>query len=419
MDQLFVDLCQRSCHHRRVPHTDHRNYFTEDHQIFRETVRKFALSEILPQQKKWESEKFVPKEIFLKLGEQGFLGITHDPAYGGSGCDYWYKVVFCEEMTACRMNGFVMDVMVHTDMTTPVIAKLGSEDLKKEVLIPAIKGEKVCALGVTEPDAGSDVAHIRTTARPEGDCYVINGAKTFITNGSRADYIVLACRTGTPITQENFNEAHRALSFIVFPTRDDNGNLTPGFKVGRKLEKLGNDSSDTAELSFENCRIPKRYLLGEENKGFYYVMRNFQGERLVAAIMSVAGCRQLLRDAALYGIQRHAFGRPILSFQVWRHKFADLATQIEAGQELTYRACDLFSRGIDCVKEITMAKLFATELINKVAYECLQIHGGAGYIKEYDVERVYRDVRLLTIGAGTSEIMKEILSKEMSKDLMK
>ncbi|OGQ06883.1 MAG: acyl-CoA dehydrogenase [Deltaproteobacteria bacterium RIFCSPLOWO2_12_FULL_40_28] len=394
-------------------HHKNRSYFTEDHEIFRKSVRTFVEKELLPHQKEWEEKKFVPKEIFKKLGDQGFLGINYPAEYGGSGCDLWYKVVFAEEMTHARMNGFAMDVFVQTDITSPVIEKLGTPEQKKEILEPAIKGEKILALGVTEPSGGSDVARIRTTAKKVGNEYVINGSKTFITNGSRADYIVLAVRTGGSITdKETFKNAYQGLSFILFPTKTEDGKTRPGFSVGRKLLKMGNDSSDTAELSFSDCKVPAKYLLGEENKGFYYIMQNFQGERLITAVMSVASSRQLWNDAVAYLNERQAFGRRLADFQVWQHRFAQWAAEIEAAQELTYRAVDLYNRKIPCVKEITMAKLITTELVNKLAYDCVQAHGGYGYMAEYDVSRIFRDVRLLTIGAGASEIMREIIVKE-------
>lgn len=388
-----------------------RAHFTENHDLFRTSVRNFVQQELLPHQKEWESSKSVPRSIFKKLGDQGFLGINYAEAYGGSGCDYWYKVAFAEEMVRSRMNGFVMDVLVHTDMTTPVLNALGTEAQKQEVLVPAIKGDKICALGITEPGAGSDVAHIRTTARKDGDHYVINGGKTFITNGSRADFIILATRTG-PSLQDNWSSAQKGLSLFLFPTRDASGNPTPGFKVGRKLEKMGNYSSDTAELSFTDCRVHQKYLLGKENSGFYYIMNNFQGERLVAALMAVAASQLLWDDALQYARDRQVFGKRVIDLQVQKHRLAQLATEISAARELTYRASDLFNREIPCVKEISMAKLYSTELVNKVAYECGQVFGGYGYIEEYDVCRMYRDVRLLTIGGGTSEIMREIIAKE-------
>ncbi|EKD42507.1 MAG: hypothetical protein ACD_73C00131G0002 [uncultured bacterium] len=394
------------------PNPNQRPFFTPEHEIFRQTVRSFVQKELLPHREEWENNKAVPKETFLKFAEQGFLGITMPTEYGGSACDYWYKVVFCEEMMGCRMNGFMMDVAVHTDMTMPIINMLGNEEQKKELLIPGIKGEKIFALGITEPDGGSDVAHVRTLARRVGDDYVINGAKTYITNGSRCDYILLAVRTGPAITKENFNEAHRGMSFILVPTKLADGSVRPGFTVGRKLVKMGNHSSDTAELSFQDMKVPARYLLGEENRGFYYIMQNFQGERLIAAIMAIAHCHQMIADAKKYATERKAFGQRLIDFQVWKHRLAQLYTEVAAGQELTYRACDLHARGVRAVKEITMAKLFTSELAQKVAYECLQIHGGAGYVEEYDISRATRDLRLLTIGAGTSEIMREILTKE-------
>lgn len=387
-------------------------FFTEEHEIFRKSVRSFVEKELLPNRNEWETKKHVPKEIFKKLAEQGFLGINYPEKYGGAACDYWYKVVFAEEMIRCRMSGFVMDVMVQTDMATPVINALGTEEQKQEFLVPAIKGEKIGALGVTEPGGGSDVAHIRTTAKKEGDYYIIDGAKTFITNGARADFILLAVRTG-PSLKENWKTAHKGMSFIIFPTKNEKGEPAPGFSTGRKLEKMGNHSSDTAEPSFQSCKIPAKYLLGEENKGFYYIMHNFQGERLIASIMSTASSKMMWEDAVKYAKERQIFGRAILDMQVWKHRLAQLATDIEAGQELTYHACDLFNKRLPCVKEVTMAKLYTTEVVNKVAYECGQVFGGYGYMEEYDICRAYRDVRLVTIGAGTSEIMREIIAKEV------
>jgi citronellyl-CoA dehydrogenase len=387
-------------------HTKNRPQFTEEHNLFRDTVRKYVSRELRPHQKEWETSRKVPREVFSQLAKQGFFGITFPEKVGGLNCDYWYKVIFAEEMLGCRMNGFVMDVLVHSDMTSPVLLKLGTEEQIQEILIPAVKGEKILALGITEPGAGSDVAHITTTAVKDGNDYIIKGAKTFITNGNRADFIILAVRTGGALCPENWKKAHEGISFILFPTK------TPGFSTGRKLDKLGNWSSDTAELSFQNCRVPARYLLGQENRGFYYIMHNFQGERLIASVMSVASMRQMWNDALEYGKQREAFGRPLINFQVWKHRFAQMATEIEAAEELTYRACDLFNRGIPCNKEISMSKLFSTELANRVAYACGQIHGGSGYMEEYDIARQFRDLRLLTIGAGTSEIMREIIAKE-------
>ncbi len=390
-----------------------RAYFTAEHEMFRKTVKSFVERELLPHQKKWESERHVPKEIFLRLGQEGFLGINYPTEYGGSGCDVWFKVVLYEELLRCRMNGFVMDVVVQCDIATAIIESIGNESQKQIFLKPALLGKKIGALGVTEPGAGSDVARMATTARKKGEQYLINGSKMFITNGNRADFITLAARTGPSLTQDTFNEGHRGISLILFPTHDESGNKTTGFNTQPLKNKLGNHSSDTAELYFEDAPVDCKNLLGEEHRGFYYIMHNFQGERLHAAVMSVGCCEILLEDAIKYGRERFAFGQPILKFQVWQHRLAELATQVAAAKELTYRACELFNNKQECVTEISMAKLFSTELVNKVANEVLQFHGGSGYLEEFDVARMFRDVRLVNIGGGSSEIMREIIAKRL------
>ena len=374
-------------------------YFKEEHDIFRKSFREFVEKELAPHVDEWEKAELFPREIFPKLAKHGYLGVSYDEELGGGGGDYWMTVAWAEELTRSRCAGLNMALMVQTDMATPIIGTLGTKEQKEEFLKPAIRGEKVAALGISEPGAGSDVANIRTTAKKVGGDYIINGAKTFITNGTRADFITLAVRTG--------DAGFGGVSLLTFPTD------TKGFRVSRKLSKIGNHASDTGELSFEDCKVPVRYLLGEENQGFYYIMMNFQGERLIAAISSVAGCDRALEDAVRYGTERAAFGRPILKYQVWRHQFADLYTETEAARWLTYRASDLFNRKQEAVKEITMAKLFAGELLCRVTDRCLQFHGGYGYMDEFQISRQWRDARLITIGGGTSEIMKEILSKRM------
>jgi citronellyl-CoA dehydrogenase len=290
-----------------------------------------------------------------------------------------------------------MALMVQCQMATPIIGEIGTEEQKREFLAPALAGEKIAALGVSEPGCGSDVAAIRTVARRDGDDYVINGSKMWITNGTRADFITLAVRTG--------EEGYGGISLLTFPTD------VKGFSISKKLDKIGNLSSDTAILYFEDCRVPARYLLGEENEGFYHIMTNFQGERLVAAVLAVAGMELMVQDAMRYGQEREAFGRPVVKYQVWRHKFVEHITAIEAARRLTYHAVELFDRKEPAVREISMAKLFAGDLAQKVAYDCQQLYGGMGYIDETDIARAWRDVRLLTIGGGTSEIMKEIIAK--------
>lgn len=374
-------------------------YFREEHEIFRKSVREFVARELAPHAEAWERAEEFPREVFRRCGEMGFLGAHFPEDVGGSGGDWWYAAVWGEELTRSGSAGVNMALMVQSDMATPIIGELGTREQKDEFLVPALRGEKIAALGVSEPNCGSDVASIRTTAKKVGGDYVINGAKCWITNGTRADFITLAVRTG--------GEGYGGLSLVTFPTD------TKGFKVTRKIKKMGNHASDTAELSFEDCRIPTRYLLGEENHGFYYIMMNFQGERLIAAVAAVAAAQNTLDMTIKYCQERSAFGRPILKFQVWRHQFADLATEIEAARWLTYRATDLMVRKVEAVKEISMAKLFAGELANKVADRCLQAHGGFGYSDEFVISRIFRDVRLITIGGGTSEIMKEIISKRL------
>ncbi len=373
------------------------NPFTEEHDAFRKTVRSWVEKELAPHALEWDRAGIFPREVFQKAGELGFLGINHSPEYGGSGLDYWYVTAFAEELAGAYNAGVGMALLVQSQMATPIINEIGTDEQKRQFLAPALAGEKIAALGVSEPGCGSDVASIKTTARRVGDDYVINGSKMWITNGTRADFITLAVRTG--------EEGYGGISLLTFPTD------VKGFSVSKKLDKVGNLSSDTAILYFEDCRVPARYLLGEENEGFYHVMTNFQGERLVGALTAVAGMERMVQDAIKYGHEREAFGRPLIKFQVWRHKFVEHLTAIEAAKRLSYLAVDLFDRKENAVKEVSMAKLFAGDLAQKVAYDCQQFYGGMGYIEETNIARAWRDIRLITIGGGTSEIMKEIISK--------
>src|SRR3954469_21740729 len=373
------------------------NFFTPEHEAFRKSVRTWVERELTPHALEWDRAGIFPREVFTKAGELGFLGINHDPKYGGSGLDYWYVTAFAEELLHSHNAGVNMALMVQSQMATPIINEIGTDEQKREFLAPALAGEKIAALGISEPGAGSDVASMKTTAKRVGDDYVINGSKMWITNGTRADFITLGVRTGPA--------GYGGVSLLTFPTD------VKGFGVSKKLEKVGNLSSDTAVLYFEDCKIPQRYLLGEENQGFYHIMTNFQGERLVAAIGAVQGMQQLVEESLRYGNERSAFGKPLSKFQVWRHRFVEHLTGIEAARWLTYRACDLFNRREPALKEISMAKLFAGDLMQRVVYDCQQFHGGMGYVVETPVARAFRDARLLTIGGGTSEIMKEIISK--------
>jgi len=376
------------------------NPFTPEHELFRQSVRAFAERELAPHAREWDEAGIFPREVFKKFGEMGFYGMRHPVEAGGQGLDYWYVVCLAEELQRSRNAGLNMAMLVQCEMATPIIGEVGTDEQKREFLAPALTGDKIAALGISEPNAGSDVANIRTTARREGDEYVINGSKMWITNGTRADFITLAARTGGP--------GYGGISLFTFPTD------TKGFSVSKKLDKVGNLSSDTALLFLEDCRIPARYLLGGENMGFIHIMTNFQGERLIAAVGAVAGMQLMIDDALRYGNDREAFGKPLVKFQVWKHRFVEMLTEVEAAKWLTYRAVELFddpeTRGA-AVKEISMAKLFAGDLLQRVSYDCMQFHGGMGYVTETDVARAWRDARLITIGGGTSEIMKEIISK--------
>jgi len=371
--------------------------FSEDHQAFRRTVREFCEKELAPHAREWDEAGEFPKDLFRRFGELGLFGIRHDPAWGGSGLDYWYVVAYAEELVRSRNAGVGTAMLVQGEMATPIIGEIGTDEQKREFLAPALRGEKIAALAISEPGAGSDVAAIATTARKDGGDLVVNGSKMWISNGSRADFLTLAVRTGEP--------GFGGISLVTFPTD------ARGFSVSRKLEKVGNLSSDTAVLYFDDCRIPRRYLLGEENQGFYHIMTGFQGERLVAAVTAISASQLMLEDAIRYGQERKAFGRPVVSFQVWRHKLVEHLSRVEAARWLTYRAADLFNRKEVAVKEVSMAKLVACDLAQDVAYDCMQLHGGMGYVVETDIARAWRDVRLLPIAGGTSEIMKEIISK--------
>ncbi|TNF23525.1 MAG: acyl-CoA dehydrogenase [Deltaproteobacteria bacterium] len=377
----------------------YRSYpqFTAEHELLRKTVRDWATHDLHPHAEEWEAARLFPNEVFKQAGELGLLGIRAPEEYGGQGLDWWYTTCYAEELVHSGMAGLTMGLLVQSDMATPIIGEIGTDYHKRNFWVPAIQGDAIAALGVSEPDVGSDVAGLRTTARRDGDDYVINGAKTYITNGTRADFITLAVRTG--------GEGFKGISLILFPTD------TKGFQVTKKLEKVGNHCSDTAELYFEECRVPAKNLLGGEGMGFYYIMQNFQGERLVGAISAVAGAQRVLDLTVQYARDRNAFGRPLVGFQTVRHLLVQLEAELESARQLNYRAVDLLVRGQNATREITMAKLIGGELACRVADRCMQIHGGAGYMHEYEVSRAWRDTRLITIGGGTSEIMREILTK--------
>ena len=377
--------------------------FNEQHEMFRQTVRAFVEKEVEPHFEEWEQAGQIPKSIWPRMGRLGFLGVEYDEKYGGGGADFLTTAVLCEEAARSRCAAFAMALGVHTDMASPHLYWTGSEALKEKYLPGICRGDTLTAIAVTEPGGGSDVAAIRTRAVKDGGGYVLNGSKMFITNGVMADIFFVAAR----IESGDSGKRHQGISMFLVERN------TPGFTVSRKLDKMGNRASDTAELAFQDMRVPAENLLGREGVGFYEVMRVFQRERLVAGLHAVAGCARALEDTIAYVKQRHAFDGPLSEKQVVRHKLADLATLIEAARWLTYAVCLKFQGGEEAVKEISMVKLFAGEMAQKVAYDCVQLHGGYGYMREYPIERFFRDIRLLTIGGGTSEIMKEIIAKQM------
>ena len=380
--------------------------FDEHHEMFRQAVRAFVQKEVEPHVEAWEEAGQIPKSIWPRMGELGFLGVEYDEQYGGAGADLLTTAVLCEEMARSRCGSLAMAVGVHTDMASPHLYWTGSPALKARHLPAICRGEALTAIAVTEPGGGSDVAAIRTRAVRDGDHYVLDGSKMFITNGVMADLYFVAARIQEPSRAPA--KRHGGISMFLVERS------TPGFSVSRKLDKMGNRASDTAELAFQEMRVPAENLLGQEGGGFYEVMRIFQRERLVAGLHAVAGSQRALEDTIAYVQQRQAFGEPLARKQVVRHKIADLATLIEAARCLTYAACLRYRDREDVVKEISMVKLFTAEMAQKVAYDCVQLHGGYGYMREYPIERFFRDIRLMTIGGGTSEIMKEIIAKQLA-----
>jgi alkylation response protein AidB-like acyl-CoA dehydrogenase len=377
--------------------------FTEEHEALRSAVRRFVEEELAPNADDWEREGYFADWVFPRMGELGLLGLTVPEEYGGAAGDYWATVVLAEELPRCGGGSIPMAVGVQTDMATPPILKFGTEEQKQAYLAPAVRGEKVAAIGITEPDAGSDVRAIRTRARRDGDDWVVNGAKIYITNGVRADFVTMVVRTADPEP----NDPWGGISLMLIDTD------LPGFEVASKLDKVGMRASDTALLHLTDVRVPGDALLGVENEGFKQIMWELQGERLIAAIGSVAGAQLTFERSLAYANEREAFGRPIGRFQVQKHRLVDMATQIEAVRQLVYDCCDAWNRGVYATTEIAMCKLAAAQLSFQVADEALQLHGGYGYSREFAIERSWRDARLNRIGGGTDEVQREIISKLM------
>lgn len=378
--------------------------FNDDHQLFRSTVRKFIENEITPHVEQWEKDGEVPRSLFKKMGEMGYLGIKFPTEYGGLGMDSIMQAVFSEEITRCGAAGVGASIEASSGIAMTKLWLFGSHELKEKYLTPGIKGDKVAALAITEPSGGSDVAGMKTTAKKDGDHYILNGSKTFITNGINADYVIVAAQTRD-------KPKHANISLFIVETD------TEGYSVGKKLKKLGWRSSDTGELFFDNVKIPKENLIGNEHEGFRYIMEDFQLERIMLALTSVTTAEIALEAAIKYSKERTQFNQPIVNFQVLRHKMVDMSVDIEKAKNITYRALYLYEKGEDVVTQATMAKAYATEMVSRVTDEAVQIHGGNGYMMEYPVQRYWRDARIQSIGGGTTQIMNEVLVKQLGISL--
>ena len=374
-------------------------YFNKEHEQVRKALRDFVNKRINPFVDEWEAQGIAPlHEIFKEMGELGFLGIRYDPKYGGEGLDYWYETVMLEEIAHIKCGAIPMAIAVQTNMATPAIDQFGSEYLKEKYLRAAIKGEMVGAIAVTEPGAGSDVAALQTFARRDGDSYILNGSKTFITNGTQADFLTLLARTSDA-------PGYHSFSLFVVPTH------LPGFKIGKKLDKLGMRSSDTGELYFDDLRIPSENLIGEEGEGFIYQMQQFQHERFSALPMCYVGGEDMIRETVEYLRGRTVFGKPLIKKQVLRHRLVQWLSELECLRQLTYHIVRLKMAGRDATREISMGKLLGGDLLNKVADGCLQMYGGMGFMNEMRISRFFRDARLISIGGGASEVMSDVLAK--------
>lgn len=375
-------------------------YLKEEHHIFRRSLQKFLQQEAVPYFEKWEEEKCVPRTFWRKMGEQGYLCPQVDEQYGGLNADFGYAVVISEELE--KIGTGLTGIGLHNDIVIPYIETYGTEEQKRRWLPKAVSGELISAIAMTEPGTGSDLAAVKTTAVRDGDHYIINGEKTFITNGVQCDLVIVVCKTD-PEAQP----AHKGISLIVAEAG------TPGFSKGKQLKKVGQHSQDTSELIFEDARVPANHLLGEENQGFYYLMNQLQQERLMVAIAAVTGVERMIALTMDYVKQRTAFGRPISKFQNTQFKLAEMATEAKLGRAFVDQLITRHMAGDDVVTDVSMAKWWTTDLTKKVATECMQLHGGYGYMEEYEIARRYRDVAVASIYAGSNEIMKNIIAKNL------
>ena len=376
-------------------------YFSPEHELFRAQVRRFVETEVKPHAEPWEEEGFVPRDLLRRMGTLGFLGVRYSEAYGGSEMDTLATAVLAEELGRSTFGGFAITVLVHTDMASPHLANAGNEAQQARWLPGIIAGTTITAVAVTEPDAGSDVAAMHTTARRDGDHYVLNGAKMYITNGVHADLVFVAAKTDTAA------KGSRGISIFAIER------ATAGFTVGRALKKQGWLSSDTAELVFQDCRVPAENLLGQENRGFYAIMRNFQNERIVLGAQAMGEAQAMLAMTLDWVRTRKAFGGTLWDKQTIRQRVAMHSAEVEAATRLVYHAAWLDSQGRDCVREVSQVKALCGELVNRVAYTCQQFHGGMGYLRESAIERMVRDARVQAIGGGATEVMLEEVAKRL------
>lgn len=378
-------------------------YFREEHEMLRAQIKRFVETEVKPHAHAWEEAGCVPRDVLRRMGELGFLGIRYASEFGGSEMDALGSVVLAEELGRSTFGGFAITVLVHTDMASVHIANAGSAAQKARFMPDIVAGKKIVAVAVTEPDAGSDVKSIRTSARRDGDSYVLNGAKMFITNGVYGDLYCVAAKTSS--------DARPSQSVSMILVEKD----TPGFTVSRALDKQGWRSSDTAELAFQDCRVPIENVLGQEGRGFYAIMGNFQNERLVIGAMAMGEAQAALELTLDYVTTRKAFGAPLFEKQTIRQRLAMLAAKVEAGRQLVYHAAFLDTQGVDATREVSMVKAYCGELVNEVTYTCLQFHGGMGYMRESAIERMARDARVQAIGGGATEVMLEEVAKRMRR----
>lgn len=376
------------------------SYLSEEHQLFRRSLRKFLQKEAVPFYSSWEKEGIIPRSFWKKLGEHGFLCPWADPKYGGVSADFAYSVILVEEME--RVGGSLAGVSLHSDIVVPYLARYGNEQQQERWLRGCVNGDLITAIAMTEPGAGSDLASIQTTAIRDGNHYILNGQKTFISNGIHADLVIVVCKT-----DPRSDPPHKGMSLLVVEKE------TPGFKKGRKLEKVGLHALDTAELFFEDARVPAENLLGEEGEGFRYLMEQLQQERLIVALGAQVAAERMLKQTLEYVKSRRAFGKPLSRLQSVQFRLAEMATEIAMGRTFVDHLIAQHIRGQSQISQVSMAKWRVTETAKKIASECMQLHGGYGYMEEYEIARRYRDIAVTSIYAGSNEIMKAIIAREM------